>query len=100
MMPGILVFVLGFAVIARVVGIGPWAPDEETVSSDSGARSGPTTSTTSVLAGREYKAGDCVIWNQEPGAGAYRNTRVVACEGEHLIEITGRVDGGDHFTSE
>jgi hypothetical protein len=99
MAPGIAVFVLGLAVLVRVVGIGPWEEDEGSpVATDSA--SGPTTSTTGALAARNYKTGDCVTWDQSPTAPTYLHTDVVDCDEPHLFEITGRVDGAKRFSQD
>lgn len=48
------------------------------------------TSTTIVLALRDYNPGDCVLWDQAPGSsGPFgRQTHVVSCSRPHLVEIT------------
>jgi hypothetical protein len=48
----------------------------------------PTTSTTIyTLTRRNYRAGDCILWNQQPGTGE-RSTKTVDCAEPHLLEFT------------
>jgi len=55
------------------------------------ATPGSTTSSTIALALRSYNVGDCVVWDQSPSLGA-RPTKVVPCEGAHLLEVVGMVN--------
>lgn len=61
----------------------------------------PTTSTTLSIALRSYHPGDCVTWDQTPGAtGPWgRPTQVVACSSPHLIEIASPAEQLDGFSA-
>src|SRR5581483_1726998 len=61
--------------------------DHGAVSADAG---GSTTSTSFDLAGRTYRPGDCVTWDQDVEGSETRATRIVSCDKPHLIEMTGR----------
>jgi hypothetical protein len=58
------------------------------------------TTTTFTLQDRHYSRGDCVTWDQTPGADS-RATSVVPCPQAHLLEISGSYDltGFDHYPS-
>jgi hypothetical protein len=57
---------------------------------------GPATTTTVPLAISDYTVGDCVTWDQGETDSGNRQTRVVACDQPHLIEITGKINLPDH----
>jgi len=65
-------------------------PPEQQDGGPAGAE--PTTSSTILLLGTEFRPGDCVSWDQTPGNAERRNARFVPCDNPHLIEITGRAD--------
>src|SRR4051812_646189 len=93
----ILVLGLGAAVgvvVAGLSGRGPYASlaasREATTTIEPGPTTtllGGTTTTEFALDGRDYRPGDCVIWDQDAPPADYHRTDVVPCGEDHIIEI-------------
>lgn len=57
-----------------------------------------TTSTTITLSVADESPGVCLVWDQTPGIPSPRRTDAVACEAEHLFEVTSafEIDGSPY----
>jgi hypothetical protein len=68
-------------------------------------RHGSTATSTTIasLAGRSYRPGDCVTWNQQEPTDVYIPTTVVPCTQPHLLEVVRKATPGtlpDTFPSQ
>ena len=54
-----------------------------------------STTSTLVLAERDYQLGECIIWDQRVGTDNERTTHAVPCAADHLFEFTGTVRVSD-----
>jgi hypothetical protein len=87
---GVIVLIVGVgALAAGFTGRGPLRTLKRSAANRTAEGDRPTSSAPPVVA-PSYHTGECVVW--DPTAAVVSDTKVVPCEAEHLIEITGGVD--------
>jgi hypothetical protein len=85
----IVVIVLGGLAGAGLAGRGPLRALAISGASDPGADGEQAASGAPSAVVADFKVGDCLVWNDR--ATAPGDARVVACDQEHVIEITGSI---------
>jgi hypothetical protein len=81
-------------VVAGFAGQGPYASLAErrtttTPAAPGTTQPGGTTTTEFLLDGKDYRPGDCVVWDRNDPDARYHATDTVPCGQDHIIEIAG-----------